>query len=386
MLGRDDLAAINIFSTLAKGAAPIGDYSDLAWKGGYNRTTLAMGGEHEAMFRISESDLSIEGLESIFENWLGYHMVESFGGNERHFFVHSMRLVIGSTVLSVSMDDLANQVNFYYKTDAAASFALTAVAENEDSKAIFGDKKQIVTPSEYMPAAVATGKRDAYLTDHAFPFFSAMAMSSGKGRGTALEIRFRGYIHEVGYNWYNSTSTSTTARSTHVSDIISLAANISTGDIESQLIVVSPESDGWITRLKRLDNVVKDTGSRYYVAKGRQFYYETIDASERFYTRREFDDTDHLYRNGQRVPPALVEPGRVVWTEDLFPGRATDAVLLRDPRARYLSKITYSLNGVRQTGGNSPTRQKQKSDLALSFSRAVGDVKLSRNSITRLTK
>lgn len=373
MIEKSDRAAINLFTPLAVGGAPLGDYSDLAWKGGYQRTTLATGGEHEAMFRITENDLALEELERIFQDWLGYHMVESFAGKERHFFVHTLRLAVGTTILTLSMDDVFNQVNWYYQTDSAAAYALTAVAENADSQAIFGDKKAVVQASEYMPAAVATGKRDQYLTDHAFPHPYASTSGTGKGKPATLEIRFRGYVHEIAYDWYSSASTSTTARSTHVSDLISLASNITEGDIETELTVVTLESDNWITRLRRLDDTVKDTGRRYFVSDARIFTYESINTTDIFYTRRESDSIDHVYRGQQRVPPALVEPGRIIWTEDLFAGRAVDAILLRDPRARYLTRITYDINGVRQTGGPVPTQLKLKGDLALSTSRIKMD-------------
>ena len=381
----EDQAAINIFTPLAVGASPLGDYSDLAWRGGYTRETLAMGGEHSARFRISQEDLSLEELENIFQNWLGYLMVESFAGKERHFFVNDLRLAVGSQVITWSLDDMFNRVNWYYKTDSTASYALTAVAENAASQAIFGDKKAVVQAREYMPAAVATGKRDSFLTDHAFPLSGVTSTNGRKRKMATLEIRCKGFVHELAYDWYNSASTSTTARSTHVSDLISLASNITTGAIETELTVVSPESDNWITRLKRLNDVVSDTGYLYYVTNGRKFYYESVSGDEIFYTRREMDDIDHVYRSGQRVPSPLVEPGRVIWTEDLFAARQQSATLLHDPRARYIAKITYDANGVRQTGGIAPTRQKQKAAVALQYDVATKRVRYNKNSVSRLT-
>jgi len=379
-------AAINIFVPLARGTSLVGDYSELAWEGGYTRDTFAMGGEHSARFRISQDDLSLEELENIFQNWLGYRMVESFAGKERHFFVNEARLSVGSQVISWSLDDMYNQVNWYYKTDSAASYALTAVAENSESQGIFGDKKAVITSREYIPATAAGNKRDQYLADHAFPLSAVTSTSGRKRKKAVLELRFKGFVHEIGYEWYNSTSTSTLGRSTHISSVISLASNISTGSIVTDSTTISPESDNWITRHKRLHDVVSDSGYRYFVTNGRKFYYEAVPSSEIFYTRREMDDIDHVYRNGQRVPSPLVEPGRIIWTEDLFSARKQSATLLHDPRARYIAKITYDKNGVRQTGGVAPTRQKQKADLALSFSRSISNVKLSQNSITRLTK
>ena len=379
-------AAINIYTQLARGASLVGDYSDIAWRGGYTRDTLAMGGEHSARFRISESDLSLTELENIFQNWLGYLMVESFAGKERHFFINELRLLVGSQVISWSLDDVANQVNWYYKTGSAASYALTAVAENTTSTGIYGNKKAVVTSREYIPATAAGNKRDQYLAGHAFPRTGATSSRGRKRKEAMLEIRCKGFVHEIGYDWYNSTSTTTLGRSTHVSDVISLASNISAGSVGTDSTTITPESDNWITRLKRLNDVVSDTGYRYFVTNGRKFYYEAEPSSEIFYTRREMDDIDHVYRSGQRVPSPLVEPGRIIWTEDLFSARKRDATLLNDPRARYIAKITYDANGVRQTGGVLPTRQKQKADVALQYARAVGDVKISANSVSRLTK
>jgi len=121
-------------------------------------------------------------------------------------YVNKVSIPHGKSMLSLSLDDMANSVVVSYSTiattDAQSEQKQTAAATNAMSIAEFGTKEKIVTINE-ATATSAAQKRDTYLALHGAPI---QETEVGAG-GSRVMIECKGWWSSLSWRYYTSTST-----------------------------------------------------------------------------------------------------------------------------------------------------------------------------------
>jgi len=366
----------NLYQPLKVGNGHLMRMDDLMWPS-YRRRTLEMGGSHDASFIIdtNEHDVTPFDLERWFTTWIGCRFVESYGNTDTFTgFVNSMTLYIGGVMRTITLDNMWNTVSVIYQPNSSSAAAFTAGASDATSIARFGTKAAHVETREYTSSAHAIVIRDNYLDRWKMPRVFSIGLEALQG-APVLEVQLAGYIHTLGWQYYNQEgiSASTTTVSTHITGtLLSGVDFITTGDIDTVSTSITDESD-YKTRLLRLDNILDGLEYRYGCYGGTVFDLKAQDYSSIKYRRRAYTQRQGFLRNGRYVPEPLVTPSGWVFTDDIFASQPVEANLRDDPRADWIASVEYSNDGVILLNGEEPEDAEDITGIGLALSLEAGE-------------
>ncbi|MBK8990166.1 MAG: hypothetical protein IPM39_29565 [Chloroflexi bacterium] len=366
------LANMNLFQPLNVKSAAVenGDITWACWPT-YRRQTLAQGGDHMSTWSFSASD---EILDRWFDEYLGCHFEESFGGvGTFSGLVYTMRLSYNGVVLTKSLDDMANSVRVSYKTDSAAAEAITTAVTNPASIARYGTKEHL----EKLGSIYISPTTAGYYADNLLAALSQIraameeARLSGASQPGTLQVEVRGYVHTLNWRTITNASTTTVAASAAITAALASAEFVSAGAIATNAATISEEAAS-VPLWERIKAITKcGSSTQRYLAgcyAGTSLDYQPADETTIAYeqemrTRRRLT---YLPGSGEIVPAPLVRPGRVVFVRDLMSGRPISPSLLDDPRAQFVEMVEYSMEGAVLKG--EPRRDADKaSALALAL-------------------
>lgn len=373
-----ELAGVNVFRPIPAGGQFVKTITELVWPT-WRRVTLEQGGDHEADFYVDTDTHPVtrDELEDIFANWVGYHVVESYGGVTTFMgYIHSMRLYSGGVTWTVNIEHMANHIRVLYQVDSATTAKITTAAQSAASQAVYGTKMAILEPRQFITQTRAELKRDTYLTWHAFPRALPGEVFVDNDAATILEVYVQGYIHTLDWKYYKETLSAgvDTGVSTHLSDLLAGHDYVSAGNIVTDAATVTTEAD-YVTVLRRIDDLLADTNFSYGCFASRSFDYKARDLTTIKYFRQSRGRRRGLFSGGLFVPEPLVTPGGVVWTEDVFAGAPRNATLIHDPRAAWIASVEYSLSGLTITTGDEFDDAWANADIALALGKEVDDAR-----------
>lgn len=354
----DDRSSGNLFQPLKVGNGHIATLTDLMWPT-YRRVTDEKGGDLYSDFVIDSAvhDVDVGTLERWFINWIGCHFEETFGGRDAYQgLVNTLRLHIGGVVLVHSLDQMYNSVRVSYQPDSSSAASVTSAATDTGSIDRYGTKEYIFEPRSFLTQTHAEAKRDAFLARHKLPFIESGDVSPRGDNTAVLEVYTEGYISTLDWKYYNLAAFSAGADtlSAHIeNDLLNSLDFVSVGDIETISTSITDEAD-YITHLRRIDDLLADSGYYYGCIAGRSFDLKARDESNVKYTRRAFGRRGGIWQNGVQVPAPLVKPSGIIWTEDIYAGRPVDSTLLNDVRSSWIAQVEYSRDGVQLKNGEQP--------------------------------
>lgn len=342
--------SLNLSQPLKAGTRHLDDVTRFALPS-YRRLSLAMGGDFSAGFSFT-ADTVI--LERWFDDVLMAHFVESYAGVDTFVgYIHAMRLAHDGMVISKTMDDVFNKVASYYVTQSGMDPQLTTFSSNTDSQAGFGTKELLLRPRDYMFLSTANQYRTNVLAALAQPRQVTETVSQTAVSRPTLQVDIRGYVHTLDWLHYNATAVTSDDADAEITNALAGADFVTAGTITANTLQVSRESDqrpAW----KRIRSIADlgDAGSNRYLAGCYQ---------SRILDYRQADETNILYFmdvqkppaerivynvHGAKVPPAMVQPGGVLWLRDTLAGVPQNTTLLNDPRAIFIESVDFTKNGV----------------------------------------
>jgi len=346
------LSSGNLYQPLLAGSGHIQRLDDFMWPT-YHRVTLEQGGDHYAEFMVSAADHNVTpaNLERWFMTWIGYHFVESYGGQDVfHGYVHTLRLYVGGVMRQITLEDMFNVVQVRYQTGSASSITGTTTATDADSVATYGTKRlnHDTTGSQYIKAAHAADIRDELLELHAWPRTSSGDVTINSG-DVSLEVYIQGYTHTLGWVFIsNAATTSDTTSNYFINTLITGLDFVSAGTIAtvSQSITIETEA---VTRLERAKALLEGEDMQWGCFAGRTFDVVARDYTTIKYRRQAYGDRYGFRQGGRYVPEPLVTPGGWLFTEDIFAAYPLEDDLRDDPRTDWIASVDYSIDGVTLT-------------------------------------
>lgn len=326
------------------------DITDYCWPT-YRRYSLANGGDAQATFTVKAKQAI---LEDWFKHYLGYHFIETYGGNDAfQGYIHTMRYAANGVTLSKSMADVYNKIAVKYKTSSAGSDTYTSFASDAGSVAKFGTRTLIYAVDKtYINSTAAAALRDDLLEALAWPSEPTVeSVSLDQSDETArLAVTVRGYAETLDGVLLKDTSTTNSTASAQVTAALSGADFVTAGTVETNSTVVTEEVD-YVGAWQRIKGIVGLRGGGVWLAgcyQGRALDYFQADLS----TIKHYVDVRR--RGGGRVimdanqePAALplVKPIGMVQVRDM---EAIEVKFLME-RVEY-SAAGLVLQGVDSTG------------------------------------
>lgn len=370
------LSSGNLYQPLKVGSGHLERLDNIMWPT-YRRVSLEIGGDHYAEFVIDASahDVSPAQLERWFTTWIGCHFVESYAGRDVfQGFVSKLTLYIGGVMRTITLDNMFNHVRVAYQPDSNSPAAITSAASNAASVARYGTKQAILETRELTKQTHAETVRDNYLDRWKRP----RSYSSGVRPNDslpALEVYVSGYVHTLGWVYYNqdSESASDTTISAHLtSDLITGLDFVSAGSIATVSTSITDEAD-WVTYLQRIDSLMDGLDYRYGCYAGRRFDVKALDYTTIKYRRKAYSQRQGFLSGGIYVPEPLISPSGWVYTDDIFAGRPTDSDLKDDPRADWVASVEYSIDGVELLNGEEPDDAYSLDSIKLALALEAGE-------------
>lgn len=351
---------LRLFQPLAQGTGFLEDVTKSIWPT-YRRQSLALGGDFRAGAMLTGSD---QELERWFDLYLGAHFVEQFGGVDAfQGYVHNMLLSYNGLVLLYSLQEMFNSVAVWYQPGEGEPAELTSFSSDSASIALWGTRQLIYRPSRQMSLTAAESLRDKLLSEHAVPRIESLEVDDWDDtQQGSLKVDILGYIHTLDWQHLNVSSKATDDADDEVSDALSGADFVTAGTIDVntlQIAEVVEYRPAWQRISKDIIPEGDSSGNRWlagcYASRALDYQQANVDTityyfdakSHRPELRRVMYDVD-----GNDVPDALVQPGRVAFARDVLPGRARSATLLDDPRAIFIESIEYSAAGIKLHGAS----------------------------------
>ena len=309
---------------------------DISWAcwPSYRRISLADGGDFEATFTFSAAD---DILEKWFENYLGARFVEVCEGHPAfEGRLERMVLSYNGKVLSRDLAEVFNSVRVRYQTDSSASKAVTSAATDDDSIAAWGTRELVENAEVYLSSTSAALYAANLLARLKEPrVHSDTVRVGGEYQPGQLQVTVRGYVRSLMADLYQSGSTAEDNADAEVSAALSGADFVTAGDIDANTLQVKEEADyvpGW-TRIKNIAALGDSSGNEWQAGcyQGTSLDYQQRDLETVIY----FVETQANRRltlvrdtNGFEVPPPLVRPGVMAFSNDIMPGLPMGAWLL----------------------------------------------------------
>lgn len=348
------LASMSLYQPLKVGSQPVDESGDITWAcwPSYVRQTLALGGDHSATFSFSAAD---EILERWFDDYLGCHFEESYGGVTTFTgLVWAMRLSYNGVVLSKSLDSLANSVRVTYKTDSAAAETTTTAITDATSIARYGTKEHLEKYTDTYIASATAGYFAANLLKQLKQVRATTEearLAGGDGQPGVLQADIRGYSHTLNWHTLTNATTSTVAADAAITAALSGVDFVTAGVIGANAAAVSQETTN-MPAWDRIKDIATYGGNnqRWLVGcfASRRLDYRladetTIQYEQELRSRRRLTFEPG---SGELVPAPLVQPGGVAFMRDLMAGRPVSSTILDDPRALFAEMVEYSQAGA----------------------------------------
>ena len=332
---------------------PEGDISAYIWPT-YRRLTAAAGGDVSASFSFSRDDVT---LETWFYDRLAAEFKELYKG-EVCFLgrIHTMRLAYNRVVMTVSLDWLFNHVACQYTSELDNSTLVTDFFSDTASQSIYGQRSQIIRPSDAIGLAEAEDLAQQYLADFAYPRVSRGSIESAQ-KGGVLQATVQGYSQTIDAQFYNQEVEGEDDASAEVLATLAGSSFITAGNVATNTAQVPIKVD-YQRRLKRISDIAahRDSLGRNYnygAIGSRSFDYEAVDepvggAGFRYdlFLKRPFIQ---YFSGSNYVPAPLIRPGGWSRIVDMRrPARAAKAS--DDPLNQFDATATYTKDGVVLSG------------------------------------
>lgn len=319
----------------------------------YRRQSLAMGGDFTAAFQFSADDTVLERWR---DNYLGAHFVEYYGTTVAYMgLFNTFRLTYNGQMQVVSLDDVYNDIAVRYQASSSATPGLTSFATDADSIARFGTKTLVVPIDGYVNALRAAEYRDVLLARLAWPrVFTQEVNWQGNNRGV-LQVDVKGYVNTLNWQMYLSTTKTASNASTVVSNVLSGADFVASGTITTNTSQEVPEAD-YVPKwdlIRRVTEHGDASGNTWlagcYQGKALDYWQPDLTTITYRYNAKAFRQERRrlIYdANGAEVPEALIQPGRLIFAQDLLPGVPLASNLLDDPRVIFIGALDFNKDGL----------------------------------------
>lgn len=328
------------------------DIYDLIWPS-YRRQSVAMGGDFTASFQFFADDITLERWR---DDYLGAHFVEYYGTQAAFMgIINTFRLTYNGQMQIVSLDDVYNNIAVRYQASSSGTPGITAFATDADSIARYGTKTLVVPISGYVNALRAAEYRDVLLARLAWPRVFTQEVSWRSGSRGMIQIDVKGYVNTLNWQMYLSTTKTASNASTVVSNVLSGADFVTSGTITTNTSQEVPEAD-YVSKWALIRRIAEhgDSSGNTWLAgcyQGRALDYWQPDLTTITYRYSAKDFRTERRRviydaNGAEVPEALVQPGRLIFAQDLLPGVPLATTLLDDPRVVFIGSIDFSREGI----------------------------------------
>lgn len=213
---------INMFAVGVGGvpsAGTVAQPSTVPWET-YEHTITDQGGFESATATLQST------LADALTNWIPLLMANTIvTGPETQLlwngYLSSVQVSVGSEQLSVTLDDVATRVRVRYTT-VLGTQVTTATASNSTAVNRFGTKDYVQGIST-ANSTEAQALRDRILSERAWPvpsITSQVAFAQSGGAAAQVTLGFTGWYYTLGWVLFGNTSTTNTATTTQVTNML----------------------------------------------------------------------------------------------------------------------------------------------------------------------
>lgn len=318
----------------------------------YRRQSVAMGGDFAASFQFSADDVTLERWR---DNYLGAHFVEYFGTITAFMgYINTLRLTYNGQLQVVSLDEVFNNIAVRYQTDSSAAAALTAFATHSASIARYGTKTLVVSVNGYMSSTRAGQYRDVLLNRLALPRVFTQEVNWAQQQPT-LQVDVKGYVNTLNWQSFVNTSKLGQNASVAITNALSGADFVTSGSITTNTAqeVVEADNEPVWDRIRRITEHGDASGNTWlagcYQGRALNYWQPSLSTITYRYNAKAFRQERRrvIYdANGAEIPEALIQPGYLIFSQDLLPGVPLASTLLDDPRVIFIGAIDFSKDGL----------------------------------------
>lgn len=303
-----------------------------------------IGGPDSAELRVSSAD-SLPLWR--YAEMLRYHVIlNTSAGNPVWWgYVNRVELHIGNRVLTVSLDDMFNNVQIHYNNPGVSGVqAKTAYANYATSVTRYGYRDLMEQGTDISTQAAAEAKRDLILSIFRVPNVRRELLTISETENYAV-LYCDGWYKTLSWQYYANAGTSSVETTTQIGSMVTASGQFITGTdiIDVSGISISEARDG-NDKAKAIIEQLLEMGVsggrslRCQVSKDRRLTVLQEPANDNL---RYYIDQDNQIRDGYglRVPPEYCTVG--VWVGDrstLLPGGSET---LADPGAFYVDSAEY---------------------------------------------
>lgn len=274
-------------------------------------------------------------------------------------YLHTINAAIGQKTVTLSLDGMANRVTCLYTT-VLGTPGTTAAISDTDSQAIYGIKDRMVSLDQDTSTA-ATNKATVALADLAFPRSrEATQAITGELGDINLTLNFEGWYGTLEWVVTSRTSTTNTAISTQIGDLIDTsspgigATNAFLSTETRNIMTISNQAtekiEAGTTYREKIEALLKQgTGTNpvaWGVYENREFYVVAwAGVTPTTITYQESVATSNIYDSvGNIIPPWMVRPNAMVQTIELLDVGPVSGAIDATAR-RYIGRVTCSISG-----------------------------------------
>lgn len=286
---------------------------------GYKRATITAKGPRPAVFELLET---LEYGVKIYSAtdpavWLG--------------LVEGVNVYDGENRVGLSLRDMANRVAVAYSyvepgTSTVGVRKTTAWADDTASQNEFGVKEYLHS-SDGTTDAGAVQLRDTFLADHALPvaartYAGGLGMEAGE---ITASIECIGWIMTLGWEYYADSSTTNTATSTQISNILSAAQFINSVAVETASGISTSRyrkgDETMLTELLALMEMGTTNGKTYQLAIDEARNVRVFETpADTTVSYRQRVDGQVLSTSDEPIDGYRVEAGTWIELKDALPG------------------------------------------------------------------
>jgi len=326
----------------------------------YSHELRAIGGYYSLKLSIDDDELDINDW---IDGGIGRHIVSYNPELEviGEYFVNKVTATIGSLQFSVGpLIAIGNRLKVRYSVvdttvdpPVTGEQTETAVANNDDSQALFGIIEKVLNVNS-ATSTEAEQIRDSVLNDVSRAFPATSRKSTLGGSPARLTLDCLGYWHWLDTYLYNNSATGQVNLSDKIIAILAAESNgifsTLTDEITSNTTQVQDGEDKdkkAVTILKYLNSLGDSNNNRYNMGfyQDRKFRYE-VAPSEVEYHQRITGDQGITTPIGGKVDPWNVLPAKWLFYPDFLVGRhppISNNTLQRDPRTGFIEVVKFTL-------------------------------------------
>lgn len=286
---------------------------------GYKRATITAKGPRPAVFELLETLRYGVKIYSATDPavWLG--------------LVEGVNVYDGENRVGLSLRDMANRVAVAYSyvepgTSTVGVRKTTAWANDTASQGEFGVKEYLHS-SDGTTDAGAVQLRDTFLADHALPvaartYAGGLGMEAGE---ITASIECIGWIMTLGWEYYADSSTTNTATSTQISNILSAAQFINSVAVETASGISTSRyrkgDETMLTELLALMEMGTTNGKTYQLAIDEARNVRVFETpADTTVSYRQRVDGQVLSTSDEPIDGYRVEAGTWIELKDALPG------------------------------------------------------------------